>query len=100
MGKKKVLFVVALFVVHAAVTARALLEMSYVELYRFAFVGWPARQIFSDLTVGMLLITGWMIVDAKKTGRTAWPYVAATLVAGSFAPLLYLLVGLRRRTEG
>ena len=55
-------------------------------------------QLFSDLTVAMVLATSWMIADARKSGRKAWPFVLATFAVGSFAPLAYLLWGeLRRR---
>jgi Terpene cyclase DEP1 len=100
--KKKVLLGV-LLAAHSAITVRAMLESSYLDLFKFAFEGWPARQIFSDLTVSLLLVTSWMLGDARKTGRNAWPYVLATVAVGSFAPLAYLLLaprsqaGLERR---
>lgn len=39
---KKTLLLSVLFLVHAAITARAMMDMSYVGLYRFAFIGWPS----------------------------------------------------------
>ncbi len=74
-------------------TIRALMEDSYLELFAFAFRSWQAGQIFSDLTVSLVLVTSWMLWDAKRADRKAWPYVLATLAVGSFAPLTYLLVG-------
>jgi hypothetical protein len=32
-----------------------------------------------------------LVNDAKKTGRSPWPWVALTLATGSFGPLLYIL---------
>jgi hypothetical protein len=96
---KRTLLLATLFAVHAAITVRALMDRSYLGLFAFAFEGWPARQIFSDLTVGMLLITSWMLSDAKRTGRKAWPYVLATVAVGSFGPLAYLLVGAIRKQQ-
>jgi hypothetical protein len=31
--------------------------------------------------------------DARSTGRNIWPWIIATLVAGSFGPLLYFITG-------
>lgn len=95
---RKTVLLCVLFAVHGAVTLRAMQEMGYAQLFAFAFSTWPAAQIFSDLTVSILLVTSWMLADARKTGRNAWPHVAATVAVGSFAPLTYLLVGeLKRR---
>jgi hypothetical protein len=33
-----------------------------------------------------------MHADARARGRSAWPFIALTLAAGSFGPLAYLLV--------
>lgn len=52
--------------------------------------GWD-WQIFSDLVIALLLCCGWMWRDAKRRGASAAPYIALTLVAGSFGPLVYLL---------
>ena len=90
---KSKLLLVVLLLVHGAVTARAMFDTSYLDLYAFAFSDWPARQIFSDLTVSILLITAWMLRDARLSGRNAWPYVIGAVFVGSFAPLAYLLVG-------
>lgn len=92
LSKRAVLYIVLLGV-HSAITARALMDKSYLELFAFAFQGWPQFQIFSDLTASITLVSSWMIWDARKKGRTVWPYVVATVLTGSFGPLTYLLVG-------
>jgi hypothetical protein len=33
-----------------------------------------------------------MVADARTRGLNAWPFVAITLVAGSFGPLFYLVM--------
>jgi len=32
-----------------------------------------------------------MVVDARRRGVTAWPWVVATIALGSIAPLAYLV---------
>ncbi len=84
--------VAALLVVHTAVSVRALRDHDFFWLFRFAVADWPQGQIFSDLTCMRLVVTSWMVVDARRSGRTVWPYLLATLLLGSFGPLTYLLV--------
>lgn len=50
------------------------------------------RLTFVDLVIALVLITVWMRMDAKATGRPFWPFVVVTLFFGSAGPLVYLLV--------
>jgi hypothetical protein len=45
-----------------------------------------------DLVIVCVLACGWMRRDASARGLPAWPFIVVTLVAGSFGPLLYLIV--------
>lgn len=49
------------------------------------------QQVFADLLIALSFVMVWMWYDAKATGRNVWPWVALTLAAGSFGPLIYLL---------
>jgi hypothetical protein len=49
------------------------------------------QQVFADLLISLSLVVVWMWHDAKTTGRNVWPWIALTLTAGSFGPLIYLL---------
>jgi hypothetical protein len=77
----------------AAVSGYALLEVGYLGIWRAGVDNPGALQILCDLSVSCLLISSWMIGDAQRHGRHAWPYVLATLALGSAGPLAYLLIG-------
>jgi hypothetical protein len=71
--------------------------VGYTGIFSHLLSGAAGWQIFADLAIACLLLLSWIIPDAKRTGRNPWPYVALTLLAGSFGPLLYLALG--GRTE-
>lgn len=80
-----------------ALTGYALMDVGYLGIFdyhRHSSAGW---QVITDLVIACTLAIFWMISDARKTGRNAWPYVLITVGFGSFGPLLYLLVGQSRR---
>ncbi|MCW8141588.1 MAG: DUF2834 domain-containing protein [Planctomycetota bacterium] len=49
-------------------------------------------QEFLDLCIALTIVCVWMVGDARRRGATVWPYVAATPLLGSIAPLCYLLL--------
>lgn len=74
-------------------TAYALMDVGYwgiFDYHRHSSAGW---QVFTDLVIVCGLAISWMISHSRRTGRTVWPFVLITLTAGSFGPLLYLLMG-------
>jgi hypothetical protein len=55
-------------------------------------------QVLLDLMIALSFVCGGIVMDARRRGTTAWPWVVATLTLGSIAPLAYLaLRGARRR---
>jgi hypothetical protein len=84
-------------ILFSALTAAALWQSGGL----LGIVSWHVKsfggaQVLADLVIALTLFMVWMWRDAQATGRTAWPWVIATLALGSIAPLLYLLT---RRTE-
>jgi RsiW-degrading membrane proteinase PrsW (M82 family) len=51
---------------------------------------WGSIQIYVDLLIALSIILVWLYRDAKAQGHNPWPWIVATLVTGSFAPLMYL----------
>jgi len=72
-------------------TTLALMDVGYFGIIEPHFQAWGAAQVFVDLVIVAFLACVWMINDARERGLSAWPFVAITLVAGSFGLLLYLL---------
>ena len=61
-----------------------------------------AWQVLLDLVLMSCIALGFIWRDARHTGRPFWPFAVVTLAAGSFGPLLYLLLAPQasRRVEG
>jgi hypothetical protein len=76
----------------AVLSAAAVLESGYWGLFTGQFATWAGLQVLTDVVLACAVAMFWMWRDARKTGRNVWPYFALTLVAGSFGPLLYLLL--------
>jgi hypothetical protein len=73
-------------------SAIALWDVGFLGIIAPHFRSWGAGQVFADLVILAGLACVWMARDAKARGESAWPFVVLTLLAGSFGPLLYLIV--------
>ncbi len=93
---QKVLIVITLLL-FGALTGAALWRHGYWGILEPHFQSFAGAQVLADLVVALTLVMAWMWHDARKTGRNVWPWIIATLVAGSFGPLGYLLT--RRTTR-
>lgn len=81
---------IAMLIPFLILTLYAVIDVGYIGIFdynRHSSAGW---QVFSDLVIALILVSCWMIKDAKKTGRSPWPWLAITLTLGSIGPLLYL----------
>jgi hypothetical protein len=78
-------------ILFGALSAVALWQHGYWGIIAPQFQSFGAGQVLADLVIALTLAMVWMWHDAKATGRNAWPWIIATLVLGSFGPLVYLL---------
>lgn len=75
-----------------ALTTKALIDHGFWGILAPHFRSWGAAQVLTDLVIVCLLACLWMFHDAKKQNLPSWPFIALTLAAGSFGPLVYLLI--------
>jgi hypothetical protein len=101
MRTTRLLLAVAAFLAFGAYSVQVLVENDGYAGF-FALLGrepW-ALQVTIDLVIASALAMAWLVPDARRLGVPAWPYVAATLVAGSLSGLAYVVhreLVLRRR---
>lgn len=81
-----------LFIDFSIFSAWAMWEVGYFGIWAAGFTSAGAMQILFDLVVCCLLITAWIKQDAHKWGMNPYPWIGATFLTGSIAPLTYLLV--------
>ena len=48
-------------------------------------------QVSIDLVLALSMVCVWMFNDARRRGKSALPWIVATLFTGSIAPLAYLV---------
>lgn len=89
-------FLALIIVVFGALTAKALADYGYFGLIAYHLQNWGGGQLLADLSIMAVLSCVWMIQDARERRAKAWPFVLITVAAGSFGPLLYLLIRERR----
>lgn len=88
---------IAILVPFAAITAYALATVGYMGIVSYHLPSPAGWQVLADLVVALVLVCSWMIVDARKKGRSVLPYLIATIFLGSFGPLAYLLLAPSRK---
>ncbi len=67
-------------------------EVGYLGIWQAGMASPGAWQVLLDLVIMSFVALGFIWRDARLTGRTVWPFALLTLAAGSFGPLLYLLL--------
>lgn len=87
----RLLLLLAVTLLFGVLTALALWDVGYLGILTPHFQSWGAGQVFADLVILALLACVWMVGDARARGIHPWPFVAVTLLAGSFGILFYLV---------
>lgn len=90
MNKKQILLTIVL-VDFLALTAWAIAEVGFVQIFAGLLDNPGSVQVGVDLLLAIGMIAAWMWVDARKHGLTVAPYLLLTATLGSIGPLLYLI---------
>ena len=83
------------FAAFGAYSLYVIAELGYLGLWQALLSNLAGWQVVLDLLIASVLLLGFLWRDAQRSGRRFWPYVLLTLAAGSFGPLLYLLLAPR-----
>ena len=78
-----------------AFTMYVMWQVGYLGIWQAGMASPGAWQVLLDLVVMSCIALGFIWRDAQRTGRTVWPFAVLTIAAGSFGPLLYLLLSPR-----
>jgi Protein of unknown function DUF2834 len=87
----RAVLLIAVIALFGALTALALLDVGYFGIIAPHFQSWGGAQVIVDLVIVCTLGCVWMIQDARARGISPWPFVVATVFAGSFGILFYLV---------
>jgi len=88
----RLVVLVAVIAAFGVLTTLALMDVGYFGILQPHFRSWGGAQVFTDLAILCILACIWMVNDPGRRGLPVWPFLAITLVMGSFGPLLYLVV--------
>lgn len=86
------LLLLDVFIAFGLYSAWVLWDVGYIGIFTSHLSNAGGIQVLCDLTIALGLVCVWMVNDARSRCRNPWPFVLLTLVAGSFGPLLYLLL--------
>ena len=96
---KSLISLFAVLISFGVLSALALMDVGVLGILEPHFRTWGGGQVFADLVILAVLSCFAMVRDARERKVTVWPFIVMTLLAGSFGPLLYLVMREGRRKE-
>lgn len=87
------------FVPLIVVTGIAMADVGLTGIFRLLLDSSAGWQVFVDLASALILTLMFLQADARKRNIRFWPWIPATLMTGSIAPLLYLIIYGYRTTD-
>lgn len=87
----RVALIAVVLAAFGVLTGYALLDVGYFGIIAAGLSNSGTMQISADLVIMCALGCVWMFFDARERQTNPWPFIALTVLAGGFGPLLYLL---------
>ena len=87
----RTLFWSAVLVVFGAFSTWATLQVGYLGIFEGGLHNPGSQQVSFDLCVALLMLSAFLVRDARERGLNIWPWMLVMPFVGSFAPLGYLI---------
>ena len=87
----RVALIAVVLAAFGVLTGYALLDLGYLGIIAAGLSNSGTMQISADLVIMCVLACIWMFFDSRERQTNPWPFIALTVLAGGFGPLLYLL---------
>ena len=83
------IFTTIILIDFLGLTAYVIYEVGFIGAFDAAFSGLSGALLTVDLLLNLVILNIWMYFDARKRGKSAWPYIAVSAMTGAGGPLLY-----------
>lgn len=90
---------VGVLVLFGGFSAWVMWQIGYSGIWLAGVESMGSLQILLDLSVACSLIGIWIYQDAKSRGVNPYPWLVGTLLGGSLAPLLYLIIRAQKQSN-
>ncbi|MFK7931106.1 MAG: hypothetical protein AB8H79_23170 [Myxococcota bacterium] len=74
------------------ITVMALMDVGYLGIWAVGLNGWASAQVLVDLVLSCLVALFYVVPDARRRGVWAWPLVVLTVLLGSLALMMWMVV--------
>lgn len=86
------ILLIAILALFGGYSSWLLFDIGYFGIWQAGISSLGAIQILADLVIACLIISSWMIGDAKARGINVVPWLVGVLTTGTIAILAYLIV--------
>lgn len=87
----RLVLLIAILALFGSYSMWLLVDVGYFGIWQAGFTSASALQILLDLGIACLIISSWMIGDAKARNVVVWPWLIAVVTTGTLAILVYLI---------